>query len=403
MHAIPAKGVVRPRPVSTGVPVVSRKLEAKDVREAAHGRWLEVLGSLCADDLDPAAISRPGKHVTCPVHGTGHKGGHGDGFRLFRKDAHLSGGGICNSCGAFPDGFKLLMWMKGWTFPESLEKVADVLGISDGSRAAWIPKTRRDPPVVSVKRHGPSDDFVRKLRREAWAGSVPLTDPAAMPVHRFLAKRGLSAEPLVNLKNFRFHPALDCIDEDGVCHGEFPTLLAGVSDADGNPANLHRTYLTPDGDKAPVPEARMMMPVLSDQTISGGCIRIGEVGSVLGVAEGLETALAVILANGMPVWSMINATLMEKFEPPAGVEQLIIWADLDRNDRGKDAAIELQRRAWEMGIKAQVLLPSMPIPEGKKGVDWNDVWYQHGKSGFPRPAAAQQPLLRRALRAVGLG
>jgi len=364
------------------------------VREKAAGRWLEILARL-APEIDPAAFSRPGKHVTCPVHGTGHANGRGDGFRLFR-DVAETGGGVCNQCGAKPDGFALLMWLKDWSFPEALDAVSAVLGMSGEVPA--VP-ARSVAPVPTPKSNNRRDAFILKMRREAWAGSVALTEPTALPAHRYLAKRGLSADPLISLGNIRFHPELEYVDEDGVALGRWPCILAGVEDDTGRAANLHRTYITQMGDKAPVPEPRMMMPNLSGQTISGGCVKLGAAGKSLGVAEGLETAVAVSLGAGTTCWSLIAASLMELFVPPEGIEQLIIWADLDRNDRGRQAALVLQKRAWALGIKAQVHLPSMAIPDGKKGIDWNDVWSEFGRSGFPRPAALDERAVLRAVRA----
>jgi len=78
---------------------MEKHIEAREVRELAAGRWLDLLGAL-APELTPA-LDRVGRHVPCPVHGGA------DGFRLFR-DVKQTGGGICNTCGTFPDGFALL-------------------------------------------------------------------------------------------------------------------------------------------------------------------------------------------------------------------------------------------------------------------------------------------------------
>ncbi|MFB8831984.1 hypothetical protein ACE0DR_27970 [Azotobacter sp. CWF10] len=40
-----------------------------------------------------------------------------------------------------------------------------------------------------------------------------------------------------------------------------------------------------------------------------------------------------------------------------------------------------------MGIKAQILLPWLPIPDGAKGVDWNDVLLKRGPFGFSKHQA----------------
>ena len=101
--------------------------DASKVREAVKGHWLEVFSYL-ADSEIGEVISRPKKHITCPVHGTSNKNGKGDGFSLF-KDVVDTGAGGCTTCGHHHDGFALLMWLKGWSFRETLNKVAEILRI----------------------------------------------------------------------------------------------------------------------------------------------------------------------------------------------------------------------------------------------------------------------------------
>ena len=122
---------------------MEKHVEAREVREVAAGRWLDVLGAL-APALE-TALNRVGRHVPCPVHGGT------DGFRLFR-DADLTGGGVCNTCGTFPDGFALLMWVNRWSFPEALRAVAHELGLADGSRPA---AEAHDQPPPATARTGP--------------------------------------------------------------------------------------------------------------------------------------------------------------------------------------------------------------------------------------------------------
>lgn len=92
--------------------------KADEVRKLAANNWLFILATIAPEISD--AIRNIGRHITCPIHG-----GKKD-FRLF-KDAHLTGGGICNSqgCGAQHDGFELLMWLKNEDFQSVLLKVGD--------------------------------------------------------------------------------------------------------------------------------------------------------------------------------------------------------------------------------------------------------------------------------------
>ncbi|MBO0217089.1 DNA primase, partial [Vibrio sp. Vb2880] len=88
-------------------------------------------------------------------------------------------------------------------------------------------------------------------------------------------------------------------------------------DAKGNLVTLHRTYLTKSGKKAKVECAKKMMPVPDGLSVTGGAVRLGmPTEGVLGLAEGLETALSGFRATHIPTWSTVNATLLENFEVP---------------------------------------------------------------------------------------
>ncbi|EOY6239046.1 toprim domain-containing protein, partial [Proteus mirabilis] len=104
----------------------------------------------------------------------------------------------------------------------------------------------------------------------------------------------------------------------------------------------------------------------------------------LGVSEGIETALAVTRATGQTCWSVVNATLLARFEPPSNVKMLYIWADHDLSETGLNAANELKKKAWQKGILTQVLIPPIPTSLGVKSWDWNDVLNVYGAMGFTK-------------------
>jgi putative DNA primase/helicase len=136
---------------------------------------------------------------------------------------------------------------------------------------------------------------------------------------------------------------------------------------------VHRTYLTPDGCMAPVPAPKKLMGYPGHRLV-GGAIRLFAPGTVLGIAAGIETALAVHLRTGMPVWSAVSANLLERLEPPARTSLVVVWADRDRSGAGQAAAIRLRERLLRREISVAVPLPPGTIPAGAKGVDWADVW-----------------------------
>lgn len=86
-------------------------------------------------------------------------------------------------------------------------------------------------------------------------------------------------------------------------------------------------------------------------------------------------------------WATLNAALMRTFEPPEGVEKLLIWADNDPPRKGKraglDAAEDLRKRISDRGLAVEILLADLLLTSEGKGIDWLDVWVERGLSGFP--------------------
>ena len=98
----------------------------------------------------------------------------------------------------------------------------------------------------------------------------------------------------------------------------------------------------------------------------GGAVRLAMPGPVLGIAEGIETALAAMKMFTIPTWAALNAGGVEKFEPPVETERLIIFGDNDQNGVGQRGAYALAAR---LSGRIQV---EVKIPE-KSGTDWNDA------------------------------
>jgi hypothetical protein len=338
------------------------KIEAYAVREFAAGRWTDIL-AVIAPTL-ALSLSRPGRHVPCPIHGGK------DGFRLFR-DVDETGGGVCNTCGIFHDGFALLMWVHRWSFPEALWAVAHELGMTDDK----VCEPRRVRALSPRPKERDRESVIEALNR-VWQQAFEPADRRAALLRAYLANRGLS-EVKLDGEVVRFHPALGYWQRDDRNEpelvGRYPAMVALVTGADGAPVTVHRTYLTPEGRKAHVSAPKKLMGYPGNRLV-GGAIRLFPPGPTLGVAEGSETALAVRLRTGMPVWSALSAGLLARLEPPAETSLVVVWADRDRSGAGEAAALSLRERLLQRGIPVAVHLPPGPIPARAKGIDWADVW-----------------------------
>lgn len=347
-------------------------MRAEDVKQAAGGHWIDVLARL-APALEPA-LERPGRHVPCPVHGGK------DGFRVFR-DVADTGGGICNTCGAFADGFALLQWIRGDSFREILDGVAAELGLGhDHQRAKPAAEPVAQQPASQGSHQREDDDKLRERLRRYWSEALPLSQERAEPGRLFLARRNLSLRDLDDLP-LRFHPNLPYKEKDWKQCAYYGAILAPFFDTTDHPVTLHRTWIDEEGNKAPVPAARKTCPYPRDdgRRMTGGAVRLGSAPKVLGIAEGIETALAIRTALGLVTWATLSSTLLERFEPPAGVERVIVWGDNDAGGAGQEAASNLKARLWkERAIQVAGYLPSVP------GWDWNDLLRIYGRDGIPR-------------------
>jgi len=351
--------------------------DKQKVIDAAEGRWDDIFRSLAAELLP--FQERPGWHGPCPVHGGE------DGFRVFKKTAHKHSGGMCQTCGVKADGFALLMWVNKWSFNEALVAVGSRLRVKDpyGRYAEGdyqpLPSVKIAKPAASK---GPSDAWIREALRKIWKATVPLTDSGAEPARLYLRSRGILCWDRAGLERVvRFHPALTYKDEKGKRHS-YPAIVTLLVSPSGEGVTVNRLYLTLKGEKAPIRDCKMMFPIPSNRTLPGAAVITSRPSEVIDVAEGLETSLAIETALGLPVWPMVNSYLMEKFVPPPGTKAVRIWADKDRSGGGKKAAEALKLRLWEMGIRAQIKMPPLDIPEGEKSVDWNDVLRVLGPLGF---------------------
>jgi hypothetical protein len=129
------------------------------------------------------------------------------------------------------------------------------------------------------------------------------------------------------------------------------------------PCGLHRTFLNSDGTKISHGEKKMTL---------GNCgpIRLvpdEEVTLGIGIAEGIETSLAIMQRAGwQPVWAAGSAGGIAKFPVLHGIESLTIFPDADDKGASVKAAQSCAERWTDAGRAVRIVTP----PNGK---DWHDA------------------------------
>jgi putative DNA primase/helicase len=201
-----------------------------------------------------------------------------------------------------------------------------------------------------------------------WAEARPIARDDE--VDRYLRARGLGMDAYP--ENLRCHPGLGYYEVDGSGKStllrNIPAMLALMQDASGEYVSLHRTYIE-GGHKALVPNPKKCLTTFPN----GAVIRLFESTDELALAEGIETALALHLAIGRPVWATYSATNMEHVAVPPSVHRVRIYADHDRNFVGQSAAFLLARRLMteNHGQDEREIRVFIPV---SCGTDWADIW-----------------------------
>lgn len=310
-----------------GATSTRRILPIDQFKEAARGRWLEVLLALCIA-LRPA-IERIGQHVACPVHG----GENGDAFRLF-PDANETGGGGCNTCGMKANGVSLLSWVLGIPPVSVARKGLAYLGLDD--RASQSSRT------------GP------KTPETLWAEAIEGHER----IERYIVQgRGLSG-PVP--KSLRFHPEVWY----PVTRTLSPCMLAPIYDIARVLKGLHCTWLAVKGNGKAGKDAKRVTPSPKGPNgekitghYRGSHIHVYDYipGHTLAITEGIEDAIAIHQAVGCPVWAASSSSLMPSMVLPDDVGEILICADAD--EAGEKAFV-LANRLVREGRSVRVIAPT---------------------------------------------
>jgi putative DNA primase/helicase len=241
--------------------------------------------------------------------------------------------------------------------------------------------TGTTPRNMSVGRRSPRKNAGHEIDAIV-AAAMPIAGTVA---EQYLRSRGLSD---LAVSDLLFHADL-AHRESRTSH---PAMVATVRNQTGERIAIHRTWLGAGGNgKANIEKPRMMLG-----PVAGGAVRLAEVGSdnVLGVAEGIETALSVMAAcPHLPVWATLSAVGLERVVLPPEVQSVVILADHDASGVGLRAAEALAARlvAEERGV--HIAMPS------NEGDDFNDLLQREGQAAVKAVVDAAEERPRPAPRA----
>lgn len=336
----------------------------------------DVVGTRVDWDRKKTRVNRGDWWGCCPFHGEKSPSFHCED----RKGRYH-----CFGCGVSGDHFRFFTDLDGVSFVRAVEMVADLAGVQmPGARpesaAEKQARARREKERAerdNRRRQNEQRERERKAEtvRSIWSDAKPIAGTAA---EAYLNSRSIFMDQWQ--PSLRFHPALWLAPSEDHGHGgrKHPALIGGVQAKDRKLVAVWRIFLGPDGRALTDNGGKKIK--LGFGPATGGAVRLGPVGPVLRLTEGIETALGVnqLTRGTAPVWATLSTSGMTGLEIPEGVKRLEIYADGDRhrlNRRtgevteppGIRAAKELQNKAKGQGVEA-VVYPS-PEPD-----DWLDVW-----------------------------
>lgn len=284
----------------------------------------------------------------------------------------------CYGCGRSGDCFGWVMERRGTGFRDALRELAEAVGLASPSDGPARPVM---PPVAgrkSAAELAAEDQQAIARARATWARGRPI---GGSPAAAYLAARAIRLQPLP--PTLRFVSPLRYAFEDRTgalqVHGAYPAMLAAIQDGAGRITGVHRTYLDPDraakASDLPVVEGKRLGAKKMTGRAWGGAIRLAAAAPVMGLAEGIETALSVMQATGLPMWAAGSMGNLAACALPAEVREVRIFADGDSDPDATERVLQHAARAHGgAGRRVRVVRP----PAGR---DFNDILMEAAHGG----------------------
>ena len=244
------------------------------------------------------------------------------------------------------DGKLLATCFAGCTFDEIIDSlrrlgVADDCPKYDRGRSNLAEISARSPAVVD---HQPD------------AAALDIWDAgqhaAAPELREYLDRRGIVISPPPSLRYGQY-----------LHLGRYfmPAMIAAVQrPGDGKVVAVQQTVLTSRGTKAAIAN-----PKITTGALGNGAVRFAAAAEVMGIAEGIETALSAQTMAEIPVWASLGCQRLHRVELPEPVREVHIFGDNDAP--GRSAAQRAAEVHMQLGRRVVLRFP----PEGVK--DFNDL------------------------------
>jgi putative DNA primase/helicase len=174
-------------------------------------------------------------------------------------------------------------------------------------------------------------------------------------VQRYLRARGITIVP---------PPSLRCAG--GGYPITDPAVVAAVQAPDRRTIAVQVTRLDPSGER----KAQVLIPRRTYGALGNGAVRLAAAGDVLGLAEGVESALSAMQLSGVPTWACLGASRMHRVAVPDSVRELHVF--MDNDGPGRDAG----ERTAHAHQHRRVVLRRPPDHLN----DWNDFLRAKGRA-----------------------
>jgi len=247
----------------------------------------------------------------------------------------------CYGCGAHGTTIDYIMRVRGLGF---IEAVTEILGLP-------AQRAKEAAPAAVVRNDRTTDEHDAERVREILAGCGPVVVGTA--AHLYLTLRRLKSDQPALLA----HQALYCHET----RGPLPALVAPLTNSAGEVSAVQRIWclprieyvygVGPRDSRAPLKVRKKTLGHMGD-----GAVQLKPPsGPLLGLAEGVETAIAAMRLYRIAVWAVCGAARLGHVWIPGTVNEVLIFGD--NGDTGHELAERAVGLHESRGLACSAIYP----------------------------------------------